>query len=98
MSEPRRYAGNGITCSDAMESMTHGCGLPPMALWWWGCALKYLWRWPWKNGVKDLEKASDCIERLASEAAGPRGPVKDANGEPIRSGDSVRVGGRVLTV
>lgn len=69
MSEPRRYEGNGVTCADALESMAHGCDLPPMALWWWGCALKYLWRWPWKNGVEDLGKARDCISRLERELA-----------------------------
>ena len=98
MNEPRRYAGNGITCADALESMAHGCDLPPMALWWWGCALKYLWRWPWKNGAEDLGKARDCVDRLASEVFGRRVPATDANGEPIRAGDSVKANGRVLTV
>ena len=79
--DPARYAGDGkVSCADALRSMTSGAGgLSPMALWWWGCALKYLWRWPHKGGDGDLGKAADCIARLREElgrAAGGEGEIK----------------------
>ena len=36
--------------------------------YWWGCAFKYLWRWPLKNGVEDLRKAEECLSLLIAEA------------------------------
>lgn len=65
---PGHYEGDGeVSCERALRSMTWLSTLPPMALWWWGCAFKYLWRWPWKNGADDLRKAHDCIGRLLKE-------------------------------
>lgn len=65
---PHHYEGDGIvTCADAMRSMTHLVTLSPMAIWWWACAFKYLWRWPWKNGAEDLRRVYDCIDRLLKE-------------------------------
>ena len=32
--------------------------------YWWGCAFKYLWRWPYKGVREDLEKAKACIDYL----------------------------------
>ncbi len=67
---PRRYSGDGeVTCVRAMASMMHGTHFAVEAMWWWACALKYLWRWPWKGGMEDLAKAKDCVERLM--AMGP---------------------------
>lgn len=66
---PGHYEGDGeVTCERALRSMTWLSTLPPMQLWWWGCAFKYIWRWPWKNGADDLRKAHDCIGRLLKEA------------------------------
>lgn len=72
---PKHYEGDGdITCADAMESMmvppVDGYGLSPMGYYWWGCALKYVWRWPHKGGKKDIEKAIDCLTRLLPEEGG----------------------------
>ena len=67
---PEHYAGDGeVECEDAMRSMTANAkDLPPMELWWWLCAAKYLWRWPHKGqAVADLEKARDCIGKLLKE-------------------------------
>lgn len=67
---PRHYSGDGnITCADAMRSMLSAYDVseayvPPMGFWWWLCAFKYLWRWQLKNGVEDLRKCDDCIQRL----------------------------------
>lgn len=65
---PGHYEGDGeVSCARALRSMTWTSTLPPMQLWWWACAFKYLWRWPWKNGAEDLRKAHDCIGRLIAE-------------------------------
>ena len=68
---PPHYAGDGrITASDALRSMTstrEAGEYAAMTLWWWGCAFKYLWRWPSKGRSEDLRKAVDCIERLMGE-------------------------------
>ena len=66
--EPRHYAGDGkISCMDAMRSMVYCVNIRPMAIYWWGCAFKYLWRWPWKNGKQDIEKCEQCISYLKAE-------------------------------
>lgn len=63
--EPRHYRGDGsIECMDAMRSMMADAPVPAYAAFWWGAAFKYVWRWPWKNGRRDLEKARRCIEYL----------------------------------
>lgn len=67
---PAHYSGDGdVTCSDAMRSMAYDVQdsdyeLSEMQLWWWLCAFKYVWRWPWKNGLSDVEKAIDCLQHL----------------------------------
>jgi hypothetical protein len=68
--EPKHYAGNGdIACMDALKSMLYGSEdvLAASQIYWWGCAFKYLWRWLWKNGRQDLEKAQQCIKYLMEE-------------------------------
>lgn len=62
---PFHYEGDGlITCMDAMESMMYATDIKAHIAYWWGCAFKYLWRWPNKNGVEDLKKARQCIDYL----------------------------------
>lgn len=68
--EPKHYAGDGkIACMDALRSMIHGseAELTAPMIYWWGCSFKYLWRWVWKNGRQDLEKAQQCIKYLMEE-------------------------------
>ena len=49
--------------------------------------MKYVWRWPHKNGAEDIEKAIDCLRKLLAEElvgvtadadhdAEPRDPVQ----------------------
>lgn len=69
--QPAHYAGDGeVDCQRAIRSMLYGADrkLSPMALFWWASTLKYLWRWPWKNGAQDIDKATDCLRRLKAEA------------------------------
>ena len=66
---PEHYLGDRhITCADALKSMVRYCGLPPIVAYWWGCAFKYVWRWPYKNGADDIDKAIDCLQKLKEEA------------------------------
>ena len=80
VSHPSHYTSGGIECKDAMAAMmgTGYClqpcandgkavNLAPIALYWWGCAFKYLWRWARKNGVQDLKKCKQCIDFLIEE-------------------------------
>lgn len=64
---PAHYAGNGIEAKDAMRSMMDCADVSPSQAYWWGCAFKYLWRWHAKNGVQDLQKASQCIRYLIED-------------------------------
>lgn len=62
---PPHYMGDGkITCKDAMDSMMYGLHCKGAITYWWGCALKYIWRWPYKGVREDLEKARACIDYL----------------------------------
>ena len=62
---PKHYAGDGkVTCMNAMWSMTHGLSLNPLVAFWWLTAFKYLWRWPRKGGLEDLEKCKQSIDYL----------------------------------
>lgn len=68
---PAHYAGDGeVDCRRAMRSMLVGYGhadapLPSSA--WCAMALRYIWRWPLKNGVQDLRKARRCIDYAIEE-------------------------------
>lgn len=64
---PSHYMGNGIECLEAMKSMMHEAPLTPFEGFLWGAAFKYVWRWPFKNGRQDLEKAKRCIDYLLEE-------------------------------
>lgn len=72
---PAHYRGDGeVDCMRAMASAMSGdlFGPPcaPFAAFWWGCAFKYLWRWPRKNGAEDLLKCRRCIDYLIEEVRG----------------------------
>lgn len=66
VTNPAHYGGS-IECRDALASRLEGTGLAPMAVYWLGCAFKYLWRFDRKNGVEDLRKCRQCIEFLIEE-------------------------------
>ena len=62
---PAHYAGNGIIeCKHALASMLHEAPVTPVQAYWWGCAFKYVFRWPRKNGVQDIDKAIECLTEL----------------------------------
>ena len=63
---PAHYEGDGVTtCKVALASMMDRNALCDNAsCYWWGCAFKYLWRWPYKNGLQDLKKCRECLDVL----------------------------------
>ena len=75
VSAPDHYAGAGIECKEAMQSMMDAVirakserpVMHPTAFFWWGCAFKYIWRWPLKNGEQDLKKCRQCLDYLIDE-------------------------------
>lgn len=72
---PQHYAGDGnISCMDALRSMMSNIkDMSPVVIYWWGCAFKYLWRWPLKGGKQDIEKCLQCIKYMRDE-------MEDGNG------------------
>lgn len=44
------------------------CQTDPMRAWLTGQVLKYMWRWPLKNGKEDLRKARFYLDRLINSA------------------------------
>jgi len=62
VNQPKHYNQGPIQCIDALEAATTGLeGIEAVCT---ANALKYLWRWKYKNGVQDLEKAVWYIQRL----------------------------------
>ena len=64
---PPHYSSASIECIDAMRAMSLGSYVEPHDAYCWQNAFKYLWRWPYKNGVEDLKKARWYIDRLIEE-------------------------------
>ena len=62
---PRHYRGDGeVECKRAMRSMTTDVKIDAYAAHWWQEAFKYVWRWPIKNGVQDIDKAIESLTEL----------------------------------
>lgn len=59
---PKHYTMGNIECIDGIESAVSG--LEGIEAFCTGNAIKYLWRWKYKNGIEDLEKAKWYIDRL----------------------------------
>lgn len=60
VNHPNHYNQGGIECIDAIKAATIGLtGIESFAI---GNAIKYLWRWKFKNGKEDLKKAIYYIE------------------------------------
>jgi hypothetical protein len=65
INSPKHYNQGSIQCIDALEAATTGlAGLDAVCT---ANAIKYLWRWKYKNGVQDLEKSIWYINKLISK-------------------------------
>lgn len=53
----------GIECIDAIKAALE-CHEDPIGAWLTGQCIKYLWRWPLKNGLEDLKKCRFYLDRL----------------------------------
>ncbi len=66
VTRPSHYCHGGMEAKDAVAAMMADADVPPMVAYWWGCAAKYLWRWPYKGATpseraRDLRKAVECL-------------------------------------
>tara|TARA_E500000318_G_scaffold109965_1_gene124221 strand:- start:1976 stop:2236 length:261 start_codon:yes stop_codon:yes gene_type:complete len=62
VNNPKHYNQSGIECIDAIEAAT-GLG-EGFEYYLQGNIIKYLWRYRYKNGVEDLEKARWYLNKL----------------------------------
>ena len=62
VNHPEHYNNGGIECIDALAAATQG--LNGIEAFCTANAIKYLWRWKWKNGKQDLDKAIWYINYL----------------------------------
>lgn len=66
VTHPSHCCHGGMEAKDAMAAMMADADVPPMVAYWWGCAAKYVWRWPYKGvtpseRARDLRKAVECL-------------------------------------
>lgn len=68
VNKPPHYNASSIECIDAMKSMADGVlNVSAHEAYCWQNSFKYLWRWPYKNGVEDLKKCRWYLDRLIEE-------------------------------
>ena len=60
---PSHYKQGSIECIEAIKAALGGGFIAYL----WGNILKYLWRWPKKNGIEDLKNARWYLDRLIKE-------------------------------
>lgn len=71
VNKPPHYNASSIECIDAMKAMA-GNKKPKHTVsthqaYCWQNSFKYLWRWPYKNGLEDLRKCRWYLDRLIAE-------------------------------
>ena len=62
VNHPLHYTSGKIECIDVLEAATSG--LEGIEAFCTANAIKYLWRWKYKNGVEDLRKSIWYINHL----------------------------------
>tara|TARA_A100001391_G_scaffold182770_2_gene149539 strand:+ start:767 stop:1072 length:306 start_codon:yes stop_codon:yes gene_type:complete len=63
VNSPPHYNNSGIECIEAIKAMTD----KGFQYYLQGNIMKYLWRYRYKNGVEDLEKAQWYLNELIDE-------------------------------
>lgn len=76
VNHPSHYTAGGIECIDAIAAAL-SYHKDPVEAWLTGQIIKYIWRWPLKNGLEDLEKAKFYLERLMDHII----ESEDSNGQ-----------------
>ena len=65
VNHPSHYTQGAIECIDAIKEATKGLfGIEAVCT---ANIIKYVWRWKFKYGLEDLDKASWYLERLKQE-------------------------------
>lgn len=62
VNHPPHYTQGGIECIDAINAACEG--RPAYEGYLTGQVIKYIWRYPYKNGLEDLKKAEFYLKRL----------------------------------
>ena len=70
VNNPTHYNQGGIECIDGIKAATQG--LNGFEAYCTGNAVKYVWRWKYKNGAEDLKKAIWYLNRLIQEIENER--------------------------
>ena len=71
VNHPQHYTQGGIECIDALEAATVGLtGIEAVCT---ANAIKYLWRWKFKNGAEDIKKAIWYLNKLLSKVEAKAG-------------------------
>lgn len=63
---PSHYERGNLRCDQVMDAMLSH---EEQIGYWYGCAMKYVWRWPSKyedkyHQIEDIDKAIECLTRL----------------------------------
>jgi hypothetical protein len=67
VNHPPHYTAGKVECIDALEAATIGLqGIEAVCT---ANAIKYLWRWKYKNGLEDLQKTRWYLDRLLKHVA-----------------------------
>jgi hypothetical protein len=67
VNHPSHYSNGRIECIDAMHDMMDKSEISEQAAYLWGNLFKYIWRWPAKNGLEDLQKAEWYLKKLMED-------------------------------
>lgn len=59
---PNHYTWRGVEAIDIVKALTRGAG--GLEAYLLGCSIKYMYRYPMKNGAQDLDKAIQCLKML----------------------------------
>ena len=67
VNQPPHYTQGGIECIDAIKAAV--TGKPPYEAFLVGQIIKYIWRYNFKNGAQDVEKAEFYMKKLVKEVS-----------------------------
>lgn len=83
VNHPEHYNKGAVECIDAIDSAV--AGLSGENGFYIGTAIKYLFRWKWKGGVEDIDKAIWYLERFKKkqEVAKPSEKLYDTKNRII---------------
>lgn len=63
VNHPDHYTNGKYECLDVIFDILSSHN-DPVSAWLTGQIVKYIWRWPLKNGLEDLKKAKFYLDKL----------------------------------